>query len=149
MAALDDPENVNTEELGDLGLTPEEVDAIAAFMETLTDGFMPVDEVVSNEEPEGEFQTASSVATSFGLEQNYPNPFNPTTTLSFSLPAASYMTLTVYDVNGREVALLTDGFRAAGLHEVTFDASNLSSGIYIYRLSAGDFSAIGKMVLMK
>jgi len=78
-----------------------------------------------------------------------PNPFNPTTTISFALPEAARVTLSVYDVSGRQVAELVNGWRDAGSHEVTFDGSNLTSGIYVYRLTADNFSASGKMVLMK
>jgi len=85
----------------------------------------------------------------FSLHQNYPNPFNPTTKISYQLKEARYTTLTVFDIQGREVAKLVDGYRDAGSHEITFDASSLASGIYIYRLNAGDFTAAGKMVLMK
>jgi len=83
------------------------------------------------------------------LGQNYPNPFNPTTTISYTLQDASYTTLAVYDVQGREIATLVNGWRDAGVHEVTFDGSNLPSGVYLYRLKAGNFDATGKMVLVK
>jgi parallel beta-helix repeat protein len=85
----------------------------------------------------------------FHLSQPYPNPFNPTTTIGFALPHAGKVLLTVYDVSGRPVATLADGYRNAGLHEITFDASHLASGIYIYSLETGGFTASGKMVLMK
>jgi hypothetical protein len=85
----------------------------------------------------------------FVLHQNYPNPFNPATTLRFRLTEASTVNLRVYDVMGREVASLVNGYRNAGPHEVTFDASHLASGIYLYQMEAGDFSASRKMVLMK
>jgi hypothetical protein len=85
----------------------------------------------------------------FVLHGAYPNPFNPATTLSFALPEAGHVNLTVYDVSGRQVAELADGYRDAGAHEVAFDGSALSSGVYIYRLSAGTYSANGKMILMK
>jgi|GEM_PF-1174231 hypothetical protein len=78
-----------------------------------------------------------------------PNPFNPTTILRYELRDASFVKLAVYDVSGRLVTILGDGWREAGLHEVTFDGSNLPSGIYMYRLTAGEFMASGKMVLMK
>ena len=78
-----------------------------------------------------------------------PNPFNPTTTLSFALPEAARVTLAVYDVGGRQVAELVNGWCQAGSHEVTFNGSNLASGIYVYRLTADNFTASGKMVLMK
>jgi len=91
----------------------------------------------------------AGVPTEFSLTGVYPNPFNPTTTFTFALPEAARVNLTVYDVSGRQVATLVNGWRDAGIHEVTFDASNLTSGVYLYRLSAADFSAVGKMVLMK
>lgn len=85
----------------------------------------------------------------FALHGAHPNPFNPMTTLSFSLPEASLVKLTVYDINGRQVAELIGGWREAGSHEVTFDGSGLSSGLYICRLQAGQFRAGGRMVLVK
>ncbi len=78
-----------------------------------------------------------------------PNPFNPTTTISFALPEASPATLTIYDVQGQVVAQLINGWRAPGSYSVVFDGTNLASGIYVYRLTAGAFNATGKMVLMK
>ncbi|TKJ41017.1 hypothetical protein CEE37_04960 [candidate division LCP-89 bacterium B3_LCP] len=80
---------------------------------------------------------------------NHPNPFNPSTTLSFALPEASKVQLTVYDISGRVVAELVNGWRDAGIHDVTFDGSELASGMYIYRLKAGEYTACGKMMLMK
>lgn len=85
----------------------------------------------------------------FSLHQNYPNPFNPVTTIRYRLPEDAFVNLTIYDSLGRQVAKLVDGWRNAGTHQVTFDGSNLASGIYIFRLQAGDFNAGGKMVLMK
>ena len=93
---------------------------------------------------------AAELPASYSLNQNYPNPFNPTTTISFQLPVACKVKLDVFDVSGRLIeSPLRGGWRDAGMHEVMFDGSNLASGIYIYRLTAGDFSATGKMVLMK
>jgi uncharacterized repeat protein (TIGR01451 family) len=85
----------------------------------------------------------------YSLEQNHPNPFNPVTTISFGLPDAGMVKLAVYDLLGRQVAELVNGYRPAGQHEISFDAGNLSSGIYVYRLEAGNFSGTQKMVLMK
>ncbi len=85
----------------------------------------------------------------YSLGQNYPNPFNPLTTISFGLLEDVHVNLSVYNINGQVVATLVDGVRDASIHEVSFDASQLSSGIYFYRIEAGDFSAVRKMVLMK
>ncbi len=83
------------------------------------------------------------------LEQNYPNPFNPRTTISFALASESDVTLEVFDAAGRLVATLLDGSKGVGRHTVDFDASRLSSGVYFYRLRAGDFVQQKKMVLLK
>jgi hypothetical protein len=87
--------------------------------------------------------------TGFTLHSSYPNPFNPATTLSFSLAEAGLVSLRVYDVTGREVAVLVNGFRDAGVHEVTFDASQLASGIYIHHFEAGLITTSNKMILIK
>ena len=80
---------------------------------------------------------------------NYPNPFNPLTTISFSLPAAGAVDLAIFNVNGREVAHLVDGWREAGSQEVTFDASGLASGVYFCKLAANGQSAMTKLILTK
>jgi 5'-nucleotidase / UDP-sugar diphosphatase len=89
------------------------------------------------------------VPKTYELEQNYPNPFNPKTVVSSQLPVASRVKLVVYDVVGREVAVLANEHRAAGRYEDRFDAAGLASGIYLYRLTAGSFSAVKKMLLLK
>ncbi len=85
----------------------------------------------------------------FGLFQNYPNPFNPTTAISFQLSTPGHVTLRIYDVLGREIATLVNGNESAGIHTVNFDASRLPSGVYFYRLKAGDFTATKKMLMLK
>jgi hypothetical protein len=85
----------------------------------------------------------------FELSQNFPNPFNPTTTISFQLPAAGSARLAVYDLLGREMAVLAQGTMSAGRHEIRFDASRLSSGIYFCRLESGTFVAVRKMTLSR
>jgi endonuclease/exonuclease/phosphatase family metal-dependent hydrolase len=85
----------------------------------------------------------------FGLDQNYPNPFNPSTQISYQLAQSGLVTLTVYDALGREVAVLVDGVKSAGNHQVTFDAASLSSGIYIYQLRSQAGSITKKMLLVK
>jgi hypothetical protein len=85
----------------------------------------------------------------YELLGNYPNPFNPTTSISYRLPESSLVNLKVYDASGRLVADLVNQNQAAGTHEIEFDASHLSSGVYLYLLNTGNFQTSGKMVLMK
>ena len=85
----------------------------------------------------------------YNLNQNYPNPFNPTTTISYSIPENEYVTLSIYDALGKEVAVLDNGFRTAGNYSHTFDASDLSSGMYFYTIRSGNFVQTKKMLLMK
>ena len=90
-----------------------------------------------------------NIPDEYSIEQNYPNPFNPATTISFSVPSPEFISLKVYDILGNEVATLVNEEKPAGNYELQFDASNLSSGVYLYRLSAGNFTEIKKMVLLK
>lgn len=94
-------------------------------------------------------ESGSENPSEFSLGQNYPNPFNPATTISYNLPKAGKVELSVFDVFGREVARLVEGQQAAGLHEANFDASALSSGFYLYTLKAEGFAATKEMLLMK
>jgi len=91
-----------------------------------------------------------TIPEGYSLKQNYPNPFNPSTTIEYNIPKSTYVTLKMYDVVGREVALLADEFRIAGNYKVNFDASRLSSGIYFYSLVTNDgFRDTKKLVLNK
>ncbi len=83
------------------------------------------------------------------LEQNYPNPFNPTTQLRYSIPEQSQVQLIIYDAVGKEVAVLVDKLKSSGTYDVTFDASHLSSGVYLYQLQAGDYVKTKRLVLVK
>lgn len=94
-------------------------------------------------------ESDETLPESITLEQNYPNPFNPSTNIRFSLPQAGKAVITVHDVLGRRVAVLLDEVRTAGIHEVRFDASNLSNGTYFYTLTAGGRAVTKKMVLLK
>jgi hypothetical protein len=85
----------------------------------------------------------------YALHQSYPDPFNPSTTLSYDLAEAGRVSLVVYDLLGRTVRVLVDEVQDAGTKSLRFDASGLPSGVYLYRLQAGSFSDVRKMVLMK
>ncbi|MBN1632663.1 MAG: T9SS type A sorting domain-containing protein [Ignavibacteria bacterium] len=91
----------------------------------------------------------TGTAETFSLNQNYPNPFNPATQIRFSIPAAGRVDLSVYDLSGRKVAELVNSVKTRGEYVVDFNASGLSSGVYFYRLSAGNFSEVKKMTLLK
>jgi len=96
-----------------------------------------------------EVRESDPLPTVFALKGNYPNPFNPSTTINYQLPTQSHVTLKVFDVIGREVATLVNGVEEPGYKSVNFTASGLASGIYYYRLSAGNFVQTMKLVLMK
>ena len=85
----------------------------------------------------------------YNLYQNYPDPFNPSTTISFSLPKASNVKLTIFNVLGQKVAALADKFMEAGVYNIKFDAAHFSSGVYFYRLEAGKFISQKKMILLR
>ncbi len=103
--------------------------------------YFPIPTLVDND--------PQNIPDRFILKQNYPNPFNPRTVISYQLPVSSQVTLKVYDVLGDEVARLVNKEQLAGFYEVNFDASQLSSGIYFYRLKANHFSEMKKMVLLR
>ncbi|MCO6472379.1 MAG: T9SS type A sorting domain-containing protein, partial [Melioribacteraceae bacterium] len=116
-----------------------------------------LDEKSAMLEKNGNFVTTGLQTLSFGeviptkyeLTQNYPNPFNPTTKISFSLPQADVVTLKVYDILGSEVATLVNEKLEAGVYEFNFNASNLPSGAYIYRIQTDNFQSTKKMMLLK
>ena len=93
--------------------------------------------------------TPSNLPIVFSLSQNHPNPFNPITQIKYALPKDSYVTLDVYNILGQRVATLVDGKQKAGYKTARWDASPFSSGIYFYRLQAGDFVQTRKMVLIR
>ena len=93
--------------------------------------------------------TVTSLPTKFELWQNYPNPFNPTTTIQYAIPKAEHITLKVYDELGKEVTTLVNENKEAGQYRLNFNGSNLASGIYYYRISAGDFTEVKKLMLLK
>ena len=106
-----------------------------------------VEEIV----PQGtaDVKQETEIPSNYFLKQNYPNPFNPSTKISYSIPAISFITLKVYDLLGNEVATLVNEEKPSGTYEVEFSAIGLTSGIYFYKLTAGNFSETKKMILMK
>jgi len=92
---------------------------------------------------------ASEIPLKFSLAQNYPNPFNPTTVIDCQLPTEGMVTLKIYDILGREVAVLLNGRQHAGQYSVRFNAADLASGVYFYRLQAGSFVQSRKPMLIK
>ena len=113
--------------------TPASVDVIISEDENVT----------SIESPEGELPEA------FALGQNYPNPFNPSTAIEYEIPTSQHVRLEVFDATGRSVGVLADGIRPAGTHTVHFDADNLPSGLYVYRLRANGETLTRKMTLLR
>lgn len=99
--------------------------------------------------PREAVEIQGELPTEFAFDQNYPNLFNPQTLIEFALPETREVELAVFDVMGRRVATLVNGVLAAGFHEVTWDAKNLPTGVYLYRITAGDFVQIKQMMLVK
>lgn len=91
----------------------------------------------------------TNVPSNFSLSQNYPNPFNPTTTINYYIPKTSFVTISVYDVLGREIETLVNEEKPVGTYNVGFNASKLTSGIYFYRMQAGDFVETKKLIVLK
>ena len=110
--------------------------------DVLVDVGSPIIVGVSNE-------NSNALPIVYSLSQNYPNPFNPSTTIKFGLPKAGNVSLVVYDILGRKVTELVNGDLTAGYHTINFNASDLSSGVYFYRLQAGDFVSVKKLMLLK
>jgi len=106
-------------------------------------GFIPPDE------PVGIQPISNVVPEKFELHQNYPNPFNPSTTIRFDVRTSGNVSLKVFDVLGREVAVLADEYLRAGSYERVFEASNLSSGVYFYMLRGDEFEKTLRMVVVR
>ncbi len=121
------------------------------FMITVSDGTLSETKVVSITVKSTVVGVEDELAipTKFNLAQNYPNPFNPSTTIKFSLPKEGNVVLKVYSVMGEEVKTLVNGFKSAGVHSVNFDAANLTSGLYFYKLETPGFSKTMKMLFAK
>lgn len=97
----------------------------------------------------GVLPEAGGVPREFLLHQNYPNPFNPATTIRYELPHAAHTVLKIYNILGQEVMTLVNEEKPAGVYDVRFNAGGLASGMYVYRLRAGDFVAVKKLLIVK
>jgi hypothetical protein len=135
----------------DAGLPEGSVYALAksgSFLFAGTYGFgiwkRPISEMVT-----AIYAKVPAMPSRVSIAQNYPNPFNPSTTIKYDLPMSAEVRVSVYDLLGREVSVLVNDRREAGVHEVKFDGSNLASGVYFYRLQTGDFVATKRLLLLK
>ena len=97
----------------------------------------------------GVHRNGNSVPDNYSLSQNYPNPFNPSTTIDYQLPKPGFVNLTVFDVLGQEVKTLVNDYKQAGTYNIKFDASELPSGVYFYKITSGDFKSTKKLTLIK
>jgi protocatechuate 3,4-dioxygenase beta subunit len=138
---------------GDYTVVPDRADYMNAVTATAnidiytsTNPFVSVK--LENDNPSGT-DNGTSVITDYQLSQNFPNPFNPSTTIRYSIPEAGVVTLKIFNILGKEVGTLVNGFQQAGSFNVTFDASNLPSGVYLYQIEAGSFRATKKLTLLK
>lgn len=119
------------------------IDSLRKNAEYVHNFYKQISDLVTN------VDDANTISDNFILYQNYPNPFNPSTVINYSLPRTTYVTLKVYDILGREVALLINEVKPAGEHKAEFNAKLLPSGVYIYNLIAGTYSSVKKMLLVK
>ena len=126
-----------------------ETSPVKILIDNDNDGTIDDSMFISNEVTEVEGRYSSGIPSRFTLYQNYPNPFNPTTTIKYNLPKQSFVTLKVYNILGEEVAVLVNGVKQAGSYSVVFNASSLSSGVYIYTLATDEFVSSKKMLVIK
>jgi cytochrome c peroxidase len=148
-------ENINTDELGDLGLTNDEENAIVAFMKTLSDGYVPTGSV-SKKVADNPAEDQKGFPGEFQLYQNAPNPFNPVTSIQYniSIGAPTRVTLNVFDIRGSLVRTLVSQIGSPGYYTVQWNGTDnfgnpVSSGIYIYQLIAGEYIQSKRMLLVR
>lgn len=134
----------------DIAVTPNNKVLITGFSELVIDNAANISYIATMSIDWGsELTTASNTPSTYSLHQNYPNPFNPSTTIKFDLATGDNVKLAIYDILGRENSVLVNQYLSAGSYTINFTNSNLASGIYFYRLSAGSFTDIKKMTLVK
>jgi len=125
---------------------------LSVAVDTLTSGIAKVHSVsitYPGKTPASYVRTLADGPATFALYQNYPNPSNPTTTISYELPDKSFVSLKVYDILGNEVATLVSQNENGGSYSVKFDGSRFASGVYFYRLTAGNFVSAKKLIILK
>jgi hypothetical protein len=141
--------------LGDLyhwwnpALRPGATDHYSAWLAQAEDERATIARWLETGSPSGIRTISNILPTGFTLSQNFPNPFNPTTNIEYSIPINGQVSLVVYNTLGQVVTTLFDGIQRAGTYQATFNGSGLASGIYLYRLKAGNVSITRKFVLMK
>jgi hypothetical protein len=128
---------------------PQTRDDIAQFLITSNLDVVYVDNVYMYKGMPVSIENPNEVPAAFALEQNYPNPFNPSTNISYSIPENGKVILEVYNIQGQKVSTLVNEQKSAGSYSVTFDASNLASGVYMYRLVSKNSVQVRKMLLIK
>ena len=127
----------------------ERIYKLKYFVKGSADYLSRLSEIMNKKFGKGSKQEEQIIPTEFSLSQNFPNPFNPATNIKYQLPNAVQVTIKVYDILGREVVTLVNEEKPAGYYEVQFNASNLSSGCYFYRIITKDFVKTMKMMLVK
>jgi len=130
-------------------LNNDKITPAGASQAYVSGGQLPSWYAIGNRPTSVEENDSEPISNNFILSQNYPNPFNPTTKIEFSIPKATFVKLKIYDALGREITTLVNENLSNGNYKVNFDATDLSSGIYFYRLDAGKFSQNRKMLLLK
>ena len=130
---------------GDYGMTGEYAD------DTPPEGDAPMNykTKIFFENSSNSLSSGNQIPKNYELAQNYPNPFNPVTKISFALPTQGFVSLKIYDITGREIKTLVNEIKQAGYYTVNFNSSNLSSGVYFYRIQSGDFVQTKRMVILK
>jgi hypothetical protein len=131
------------------GIQTIEVDTANSIVTAKVEHFSTISMTTDDETSTEIGDQPDTKPTAYKLYENYPNPFNPSTTIKYDLKEANHVTLTVYNMLGQKVATLVDKQQQSGQHQVRFDATGMSSGIYFYRINAGDYSATHKMTLVK
>jgi len=130
-------------------LVQDSYDILFTNAQMLTFGWSSEDTVQFTGTVTSAENSSQDIPAVIDIQGNYPNPFNPSTTISFSIPEQSHITLSVYYITGQKVATLVDKQMNAGSHSVIFDGSDLGSGLYLYQLESGGFEKMGKMLLIK